>query len=251
MAVMDEFREEREALKNAPLKKKLSYFWGYYKWHVIIIIAAIAIVSSFIYEFVTQKDSAFFGVFLNSFPVEEKADEYLQNFASVAGIDTEEFDIGLDTSLFISKEGMDQNTMASVQKLMVYIAAAEIDVVASDTETFEQYANNNNFADLRDVLTPEQLDRYQSSFYYVDQAAIDAKDAANDANDLDYVPNYPDPARPEEMEQPIPVAIYIDSSNPLFQSYQFTKSPVVIGVVVNTTRPETATAFIDYIFDQE
>ena len=250
MAVMDEFREEREALKNGTFKQKMAYFWCYYKWHVIITVAAAAIIASFIYEFVTQKDSAFYGVFLNSFVMDDSG-EYLQGFAEAAGIDTNEFDIGIDNSLFISKEGMDQNTVASVQKLMVYIAAAEIDVVASDTETFEQYANNNNFADLRDVLSPQQIEKYEPYFYYVDQKAIAEKDAANDANDLDYVPNYPDPTKPEEMQQPVPVAIYIDSSNPLFEHYQFSKSPVVIGVVVNTPRPETATAFIDYIFSQE
>ena len=33
MAVMDEFKEEREALKNGTPKQKLAYFWYYYKWH--------------------------------------------------------------------------------------------------------------------------------------------------------------------------------------------------------------------------
>ena len=36
MAVMDEFKEEREALKRGTPKQKLAYFWYYYKWHVII-----------------------------------------------------------------------------------------------------------------------------------------------------------------------------------------------------------------------
>lgn len=249
MAVMDEFREEREALKNGTFKQRTAYFWCYYKWHVIITIAVIAIVSSFVYEIVTQKDDAFYGVFLNSFAM-DNADQYMQDFAASMGIDTEKYNVGLDNSLFISKEGMDQSTMAAVQKLMVYIAAAEIDVVASDTETFEQYANNNNFADLREVLSQEQLEKYEPYLYYVDQTVIDEKDAANDAADTSYVPSYPDPTRPQDMAQPIPVAIYLDTSSPMFEAYQFTKSPVVIGIVVNTTRPDTAAAFIDYVFDQ-
>ena len=35
MPVMDEFREEREAIKNAGWDYKLKYFWDYYKWFVI------------------------------------------------------------------------------------------------------------------------------------------------------------------------------------------------------------------------
>ena len=35
MPVMDEFREEREAIKNSSMKKKWGYFLDYYKWYVI------------------------------------------------------------------------------------------------------------------------------------------------------------------------------------------------------------------------
>ena len=43
MPLMDEFKEERASIKNAPFKKKLRYFWDYYKWHVIITVAAVVI----------------------------------------------------------------------------------------------------------------------------------------------------------------------------------------------------------------
>jgi len=43
MAVMDEFKEEREALKRGTPKQKLAYFWYYYKWHVIISVMIIGI----------------------------------------------------------------------------------------------------------------------------------------------------------------------------------------------------------------
>ncbi len=42
MAVMDEFREEREALKHGTPKEKFNYFMDYYKWYVIIGILVIA-----------------------------------------------------------------------------------------------------------------------------------------------------------------------------------------------------------------
>ena len=64
MAVMDEFKEEREALKNGTPKQKLAYFWYYYKWHVIISIVVIAMVGSFIYQYVNRKDTAFEAVLL-------------------------------------------------------------------------------------------------------------------------------------------------------------------------------------------
>ena len=48
MAVMDEFKEEREALKNGTPKQKLAYFWYYYKWHVIISLVVIILIVSFV-----------------------------------------------------------------------------------------------------------------------------------------------------------------------------------------------------------
>lgn len=66
MAVMDEFKEEREALKNGTPKQKLAYFWYYYKWHVIISVIIIGMLVSFIYQYANRKDTAFNAVLLNA-----------------------------------------------------------------------------------------------------------------------------------------------------------------------------------------
>ena len=66
MAVMDEFKEEREALKNGTPKQKLAYFWYYYKWHVIISVIVIGMIVSFIYQYTNRKDTAFNAVLLNA-----------------------------------------------------------------------------------------------------------------------------------------------------------------------------------------
>ena len=58
MAVMDEFREEREALKNADAKTKWQYFLDYYKWYVIGGAAVLAFVISMIHSALTAKDNA-------------------------------------------------------------------------------------------------------------------------------------------------------------------------------------------------
>ena len=36
MAVMDEFKEERERMKAQPFKVRFAYFWDYHKFHVLI-----------------------------------------------------------------------------------------------------------------------------------------------------------------------------------------------------------------------
>lgn len=48
MAVMDEFKVERETIKNAKFIDKFSYFWTYYKWWVIIPVIVSTIISNVI-----------------------------------------------------------------------------------------------------------------------------------------------------------------------------------------------------------
>ncbi|RAZ94769.1 hypothetical protein DK853_33460, partial [Klebsiella oxytoca] len=77
--------------------------------------------------------------------------------------------------------------VASAQKLMVYIAAAELDVIVTNPSSLERYAYQDDFMDLRELLTPEQFDRYEPFFYYVDGEIIKEFEAASEALDTDYV----------------------------------------------------------------
>ncbi len=250
MAVMDEFREEREAMKHGTPKQKLEYFWLYYKWHVIIAVAAIAAISSFIYEAVTRKEAALYALFLNSFTLAEDSGEaYEQNFLDMTEINTEEYEIMVDTSLYLQPGSMDENTYAAVQKVSVYVAAGEIDLLAADQAAFEYYSYLDYLADLREMLTPEQIEKYSPYFYYIDSEVLAAKQEAAD-NLEDFTLEYPDPTKPEEMADPIPVGILLDHASEEFKSnYMFSGgTSSAIGFVVNANHVDTAQAFVDYIF---
>lgn len=215
---------------------------------MIVGVALIVFVTSFVYELVTKKEDSFYGAFVNSW-AQDGAEAYMQGFADKLGVDTEKFNVSVDSSLYISNSSMDQTTVASVQKLMVYIAANQIDVMASDAATFEQYANSETFMDLREALSPEQIAKYEPYFYYVDQTVVDEKAEAQDAMDDSYVPVYPDPTKPEKMEQPVPVAIFVEGCEGLMENYVFMSEPVAIGIIGNTDRVEESVAFIDYLFE--
>ncbi|MBQ2804204.1 MAG: hypothetical protein IJF07_09940 [Lachnospiraceae bacterium] len=247
MAVMDEFREEREALKNGTKKEKWNYFWYYYKWHVIISICVILVVSSFVYQLVTRKEIAFNAVMLNASPMTEST-EYKDTFAQYAGIDLEENEIYFDTTIRITEDSMD--TYASLEKLAVYTAAAELDAMITDLGSFQKYANSSTFYDLREILTEEQLNRYEPYFYYVDRKVVLEIEAANDALDSDYVPVYPDPTKPEEMSDPVPVGIYLTDNKGLTENFYFRGEGIAIGIYCNTTHLDTTLKFLEYTFSE-
>ena len=251
MPVMDEFKEERAALRNGTPKEKFQYFLDYYKLYVIVGILVLVSAGSIIYQMVTQKERAIFVALLNVYE-QESAEEYPQKFAEYAGIDMGEYDVMFDTSMYMDGSDLtayDETTMATTQKLMVYIAAREIDVLIASESTTNSYAYNETFYDLSVLLTEEQYEKYKPYFYYMDQAVADARNEA-DASGEDYVnvPDYPSPRNPEAMENPIPVGIYLDAAEALKENYHFTDETVILSVVANTEHPSTAAQYIDFVF---
>jgi hypothetical protein len=248
MPVMDEFREEREALKHGTLKQKFRYFLDYYKWYVVAAVAIVGFAASMIYNMVTRKDMAFSVSLINAFDI-GSGDEYLASFAEYAGIDTEEFDIMADSSMQIDYTSTDQNTAASIQKLMVLVAAGEIDALLSDEAVIEQYAYSETFYDLRDVLTAEQLDAYGPYLFYMDQAVADAVSEAQ--MDPDYestaMPERPDPRKPEAMEQPVPVGICLGEAQALNETYVFLSGEGILAVPATSPHLETVSQYVDFL----
>lgn len=247
MPLMDEFKEEREALKHGTPKQKLRYFWDYYKWHTLAVIAAIFVLIFTIRGIVTRKDTAFYACFLNLTRYDYTMDEAesVNAFAEFAGIDTGKYGIIFDTSVQI---GMGTATDSeSSQKLLAYLFAAEIDVMASDLDSILIYAYQGDFYDMRDVLSEEQLTAYQDAFYYIDGTVLAEIKAARESNDLSYSPVYPDPLLPDQMKDPIPAGIVLRDDNPLAKDYYFNEKKGAVSVMINTKRPEPALKFIDFV----
>lgn len=250
MPLMDEFKEEREALKHGTPKQKLSYFWDYYKWHTVAVITVILVLIFTVREIVTHKDVAFYACFLNLAPYDYPSDEAesVGAFAAYAGIDTGKHKVLFDTSIQI---GMGTGTdSVSSQKLLAYVMAAEVDVMASDLDSILNYAYQGDFSDLRNLLSEEQLAAYQDSFYYIDGAVLAEIKAARESNDLAYSPVYPDPLQPGRMQDPIPAGVLLGDDNPLAKDYYFYEKQGAVSVMTNTARPELALKFLDFAMQE-
>jgi len=262
MAVMDEFREEREALKHGTPKQKIQYFLEYYKWHVIIpVVAVIAIVSTII-SIVNRKETALYVCMLN---VSEKLNvegtlqstsnaDHNAAFVEYAGIDTDEYEVQLDTGMSINYSSLTGDDSASAQKYMTYLAAAEMDVIVTDAASIEHYAYLEDFYDLREILTPEQIEKYEPYFYYIDMVTVaERNEMLEDPDSLytDYILIGPDPRKPEEMQEPVPVAIYMDDCDLIREHFYFQTDEVVAGVFVNTTRLDMALQYLNFLLGEE
>ncbi|MBQ8816875.1 MAG: hypothetical protein IJZ84_06320 [Lachnospiraceae bacterium] len=243
MAAMDEFREERERVKTQPLKKRLEYFWEYYKWHVLIIAFFLIFTVSMLCHILTSKDTVFMAAFIDCVPNEETVDRYTAELEELFGIDTEEEQLILDSSFQISTEADPTTT----EILFVRIAAQELDVLLAPEDLFDRYIYNDVFIDIREVLSPEQLAYYGDSFYYVDYAKIiDQTEYEESLTDITYV-DTTNHRSPEGMEQPIPVGIYVTGSEDFQEHYTFNSDgqEVVFGLAGYSECVDYALQFLD------
>lgn len=245
---MDEFKDERKNMKDAPLKKRINNFWYYYKWYIIGGLAGLFILSTLVKDILNNKDYALYGIFVNAYVNTEDTTPFTDNFVEYSGIDTDNYNVFMDFSFRMGLE-MDEAGLSTSQMIMVYSAAQDLDVIAMDTMNFNKYAYSNTFMDLRDCLTAEELAKYKDSIYYIDEAVLLKIEQAKESVDLDFTIPYPDHTKPEDMENPIPVGLTLNDSKVFNEYYTFAGEEGFVGIVTNTKRVENSVSLIKYLFD--
>jgi hypothetical protein len=250
MAVMDEFRDEREKVKDASFKVRLAYFWDYHKWYIIGGLVVAIILGAFIHDMVTQKEIILEVALPNVSVHLEDTEDYNDKLLNDIGIDSDKYALSMDTSLKISFGIMDETAINSSEKLSAYVAASMLDIMAAGDDIFSNYANAGIFNDIRDSLNDEEIEKYSPYFYYVDTEVVKQVQLAETQMDSSLRPEIPDPTKPELMDDPVPVGIYIDSCEEFLNVYTFPDSDhVVLGILDKAPDEEMAVTFINYIFN--
>lgn len=269
MSIRDEIREQRMSLKGKGVKAHVSWFWSYYKWPVAIIILSLILVISVVYSIVTRKPEAANVIMLN---VEGQSsllntDPIVEDIADKADVDLDEYSISLDMSGHLTPGGAtDSAEIGQQERIVTYISAKNLDVLACDAYNFVSYANIGAFVDLRTVLSDEEIEKYEPYFYYVDEAVVDAEqDSAlsgsseEDSSDITGETQeeaeaskkvgtfkLPDPSK---MEDPEPVGIVLNDAPYSKNMPLYTETTGMIGIVSTSQHMETSVAIINYFWE--
>ena len=260
--VIDEIREQQHKTKDMSLKGKWQYFWDYYKVHTITAVVVILLGGTLIHDILSAKDYAFYGIMLNSIGLSAESMETA--FSEYAGIDLETYDCFIDTSSTLSYSTPSEYDMATMQKMVAQVQGHDLDAVVFDSQVFNNYANTEMFADLSEVLPPEEFQKHKDRFYYIDYAPI-AK--ANEDSDYeneamissdegaaasleDILAEAETHRHPENMEQPVPVGIYMEESPFIQKTGSYGQAQPVFGFIINTQRPETALKYLAFLWDE-
>lgn len=173
MAIKDEIKKESVKLKDMPPKKKAEYIWEYYKIPIIIVVAAVFFIVTFIRDYRINKRPYFIDAILINSDIGYSADNYILNdFIKYAGVDTETYNIAVDTTISIDEEKLDQMSMANSQKVMALFAAGELDVVMGPDSIMDQYGGMDAFMDLSGVLSEDKVKSLKDAGYEMYYATV-------------------------------------------------------------------------------
>lgn len=251
MALMSEFKEERDAiLKNGTLKQKIAYIWDYYKWHIIIPLVLIVAIISHIVNVITAPDIILNGVLMNVYHTETSIsrEDILEQFYKEQKIDSKEEEVNLNTNMYFTV-GNDNTNYETLQVLMAWHAADSLDFIGGDSPTLTELSYRGYFSDLREILTEEQIIKYEPYFLYMDQDFyIHRSEKLDNLEDVSNM-EYPDCTKPEEMVDPIPVFIDMNQSSKLSELYAESSDAPAVGITANVVNKERTLDFIDYLFE--
>ena len=251
MALMDEFKEEREAVfKHGTFKQKVVYIWEYYKWHIIVPILVIIAITSYIVNLLTAPDILMNGVLLNIHNIEsaDPSEILLPDFYKEQKIDAKHEEVSLNTNLYYTV-GNDTSNYESAQVLMTWLSAGQLDFITGDASAMKELAYQEYFTDLRQYLTKEQFEKYEPYFLYIDYEVYEKRsETINNMEDASAIV-LPDCTKPEDMKDPIPVMIDISKCEKMRDVYGNMTDTLVFGMTVRQTNQELTSAFLDYLME--
>lgn len=246
MTAKEAARQRWEELKDKPLKQKLGYIVTYYWFPIIAVLAIVIFAVSYIVHVATLKDVALNVTCVNATAEEDVAESFAKEFAQEAGIDLKEYEVELSTNMMLLDEGI-MSSYDSAEVLITMIGAQSIDVLVSDQASMLQRFYQDVLADLSQVLSDEQTEAYRDAFLYLDKKVLEE---VSDITNLEKIPSFPDPTKPDEMEEPIPVAIRIPADTEFAKSFfPDCEDDVVIGLAINAKNITHALAFLDFVME--
>lgn len=173
MAVWDDIKKQHKKVRKKGFKAMVSYFWDYYKVPTAVIIVIALFSFYLIRDMASNLPYGFYAMMINS-TMHPDGEVIGEDFAGYAGIDTSSYNVLIDTNQTLSTNSYNTYDVSTQERIMAITAAGDLDVMIADQSVFEQYARNSYMTDLRDLMSEDELKKYDGYIYYVDGAILKA-----------------------------------------------------------------------------
>lgn len=250
-------REELSKLSELSWKERIGYVWDYYKPLMVAVLAVIVLVHLGITIYHNKQIENLLSVYMvncNSFSVDSEL--IAEDIAERMGGLEEKQEITVDTSISIS-DSVSQSALAYQMKLATLIAAGEIDILLLDADTFETYAAQDTFLDLTEVLTGEELEKWEDLLVYrvveTDETDAEESEGISEAS-AEYEPaeTGSEDAAADELSgnEGTALALDVTASAVLNSCDAYYGGTVYAAVVLNTEHTAVCSTFFEYLLDE-
>lgn len=203
-------------------KQKLNYFWTYYKYRILGGLICIAIiVYALIYSIGIHKDTYMQITIVNADAVNVENSKLFDIFEETY-CDTEYEELEVEAMLKINMDDSSQLTGTSYQVLSGKFLIGEIDLFISDINTFTYLSQNHCFANLEEILSKNEIEKYQKYFVYQTD---------------------------EEDGEQYPAGISLKESIK-FQKENFYQEEAVMGIGSTASNQENTVKMLSFLFDE-
>lgn len=217
--IKSEMKSEREKLKHMSFRDKLWYIGEYYKFHILGLIAILAVgwvIGTSLYR--GTFDNVLYVMYLNNPSQQDINSELLtKDFHDYMGFTDKQL-ISTE-STYISFEGSSELGYAAMIKISALVASRTLDVMIGDQGNFDHYAALGGFLDLKQALPADVLALVKDRLIY----------AADDTGTTHAL------------------GISLDGTKFAEESH-LTQSPCILSLVSSTAHTDTSAAMIRYIF---
>ena len=244
-------RGEWKKMCRKPLKQRLTYFWDYYKWYAIVAAVLLAAVAVYVGGLLSEAEDSVYGLMLNNCNIlnqqrnEQLAQDMASEFRQELGRSEKELELTLDVSHSYDPDNGYYGNYDTLQLILNYSMGGMLDFVVADEASMLDLAYAGYFRNLKDLFPEKELEQYSGQLLYVDMAVILKENESMEAGGSDY----PDPRKPEDMEEPVPVFVDVSASDKIGRLYGDGKN-VFFAMVGNDSRGY-AHAFLNDLLGQK
>lgn len=168
-----------------PLKDKWPFFVQHFLVGTLIVILAVGMVGSLVYEYVTKDPDPLLYIAGVNMPsdIAEQMDELESDLAEDADLDPEL--MSYDDNFVITESGTYDGQVDSSSRLMVMATAGTINTIITDADTFEDLSGRGLVSPLSDVLDDETIDELEQAGVTVTASSSEAQGGEEQIKGLD------------------------------------------------------------------
>jgi len=221
-------------------REKYEHIMYYYKTYIIVGLLILAVGGTLIYQLATKVEPVLSILMINNVYQEETKQSVFDEFCADYGYDNSEGKMTIYNNFVILTEGegadaeITETSYQNLSALQTWLQVGQDDVIIGNGVFVKNsLVNGEAFLDLREVLTPQQLEEYADYIVYGQPVDLDEE--------------YEDIT--EELTEPYPCALLLKDNGWVSGTGCFKEC--YVGIPVNAGNKEAAADFLEYLMSKQ